>query len=87
MSKELRTPLNLQASVSANRVDHDEALPLFGETRRDRLWRFDLDLTARDWRIADFAPRLSFSIGRNDSNLVLYAYKRRFAGIGFTREF
>lgn len=87
VSKELPARFNLQGSVSANRVDYDEALPQFGETRRDRLWRFDLDLTARDWRIADFAPRLSFSVGRNDSNLALYEYKRRFAGIGFTREF
>jgi len=87
VSKELAARFNLQASASANRVDYDQALPLFAETRRDRLWRLDLDLTARDWRIADFAPRLSFSAGRNDSNLALYEYKRRFAGIGFTREF
>jgi hypothetical protein len=51
------------------------------------LWRFDLDLTARGRRIADFAPGLSFSVSRNDSNLTLYAYERRFAGVGFTREF
>jgi tetratricopeptide (TPR) repeat protein len=87
VSKELPARFNLQAAVSANRADYDEALPLFGETRRDLFWRFDLDLTARDWRIADFAPRLSLSVGRNDSNLALYAYERRFAGIGFTREF
>lgn len=87
MSKELPARFNLQASVSANQVEYDEALPLFGETRRDRLWRFDLDLTARDWRLAGFAPRLSYSVGRNDSNLPLYEYKRSFAGIGVTREF
>lgn len=87
MSKELPARFNLQASVSANRVEYDEALPLFGETRRDRLWRFDLDLTARDWRLAGFAPRLSYSVGRNDSNLPLYEYERSFAGIGVTREF
>lgn len=86
-SKELPARFNLQASVSGNRLDYDEALPLFGEIRHDRLWRVDFDLTARDWQIGGFAPRLSFSLGRNESNLALYEYERRFAGIGFTRDF
>lgn len=86
-TQELPARFNLQASVSGNRLDYDAPLPLFGEVRHDRLWRVDLELTARDWQIGGFAPRLTLSLGRNDSNLALYEYKRRFGGIGFTREF
>lgn len=85
--RELPARLNLQASVSGSRLDYDAALPLFGEVRQDRPWRVDLELTARDWRLGGFAPRLSIGLAHYDSNLALYDFRRRFAGIGFTREY
>lgn len=84
---ELPARLNLQTSVSGSRLDYDAALPLFSDVRHDRIWRVDLELTARDWQLAGFAPRLSISFSRYDSNLALYDFRRRFAGVGFTREF
>lgn len=85
--KELPARFNIQTVISANQVVYDEQADLFGEYRTDRLVRLDFDVTARDWSIGGFAPRLSLSVGRNDSTIPFYSYKRRFAGIGVTREF
>ncbi|HEV8645757.1 MAG TPA: surface lipoprotein assembly modifier [Burkholderiales bacterium] len=86
-AKELPARFNIQALISANHVDYDVRADLFGEYRRDHLVRLDFDVTARDWSFGGFAPRLALSVGRNDSTIPFYSYKRRFAGIGVTREF
>lgn len=86
-AKELPARFNIQVQLAANRYVYYEPEPLFGEDRRDRLLRLDFALTARDWTVYGFAPRLTLSAARNSSTIPLFAYRRRFAGIGFTREF
>jgi tetratricopeptide (TPR) repeat protein len=86
-SKELPARFNLQVQFFANRYVYDELQPLFGEDRKDRLARLDLAVTARDWTLYGFAPRLSVSTARNTSTIALFSYTRRFAGVGLTREF
>ena len=86
-SKELPARFNVQMQVSASRYVYDEPVPLFGADRTDRLMQVDLVVTARDWSFSGFAPTLTLSAGRNDSTIPLYSYRRRFAGIGITREF
>jgi outer membrane protein len=86
-SKELPARFNVQAQVSAYRYVYDEPAPLFRADRRDDLLQLDLGVTARDWSVQGFAPTLTLSAGRNDSTIPLYSYKRRFIGIGLTREF
>jgi hypothetical protein len=73
--------------LTANRYSYYEPQPLFNEDRRDRLVRLDLALTARDWNLYGFAPRLSVSTARNSSTISLFSYTRRFVGVGVTREF
>lgn len=86
-TKELPKHFNVRAEVSAYRYDYDEPLPLFGVERRDELVQFDFGVTARDWSYRGFAPTLTLSAGRNDSSIPLYSYRRRFAGVGVTREY
>jgi tetratricopeptide (TPR) repeat protein len=86
-TRELPARINLQVQLSGNRYVYDEPPPLFAEDRRDRLTRLDLMLTARDWNLYGFAPRLTMSTARNSSTISLFSYTRRFAGIGLTREF
>ncbi len=86
-TRELPARINLQVQLSGNRYRYDEPPPLFGEDRRDRLTRLDLMLTARDWSLYGFAPRLTMSTARNSSTISLFSYTRRFAGVGLTREF
>jgi hypothetical protein len=86
-AKELAARFNVQVQLSANRYVYYEPEPLIGEHRRDRLARVELILTARDWNLYGFAPRLLFSTARNSSTISLFSYTRRFAGIALTREF
>jgi tetratricopeptide (TPR) repeat protein len=86
-SKELPARFNVQMQISASRYVYDEPVPLFGADRTDHLVQLDLVVTARDWSFSGFAPTLTLSAGRNDSTIPLYSYRRRFAGIGITREF
>jgi hypothetical protein len=86
-SKELPARFNVQAQLSASRNVYYEPQPLIAEDRRDRLVRLDLAVTARDWNLYGFAPRLSISTARNSSTIPLFSYTRRFAGVGVTREF
>jgi hypothetical protein len=86
-SKELPARFNVQVQLAANRYVYYEPQPLFGEDRRDRLMRLDLIVTARDWNLYGFAPRLTVSTARNSSTIPFFSYTRRFAGIGLTREF
>ena len=86
-SKELPARFNVQVQVSAYRYSYDEPQPLFGADRTDDLLQLDLGITARDWSYQGFAPTLMLSAGRNDSSIPLYSYKRRFIGVGLTREF
>jgi hypothetical protein len=81
-TRELPARSNLQVQLSGNRYLYDELQPLIGEDRRDRLTRLDLMLTARDWIVYGFAPRLTMSTARNSSTIPLFSYTRRFAGIG-----
>jgi hypothetical protein len=86
-SKELPARFNVQVQFFANQYVYEEPQPLFGEDRKDRLARLDLAVTARDWTLYGFAPRLSVSTARNTSTISLFSYTRRFAGVGLTREF
>ena len=86
-SKELPARFNVQVQLTANRYSYDEPQPLFNEEREDRLLRLDVSLTARDWNLYGFAPRLSVSTARNSSTIPLFSYTRRFVGVGVTREF
>jgi outer membrane protein len=86
-SKELPARFNVQVQLTANRYSYYEPQPLINEDRTDRLVRLDLALTARDWNLYGFAPRLSVSTARNSSTIPLFSYTRRFVGVGVTREF
>jgi len=86
-SKELPAHFNLEARLIASRYRYDAAAPLFGLERRDRMEGIEIDVTARDWSVAGFAPKLVLSASRNGSSVPLYDYRRRFVGVGVTREF
>lgn len=86
-SKELPARFNLEARLTASRFRYDAPVPLFGLERRDRMEGIEVDVTARDWSMAGFAPKLVLSASRNASNVPLYGYQRRFVGVGVTREF
>jgi tetratricopeptide (TPR) repeat protein len=86
-AKELPAQFNVQLQLSATRYVFDAPVPPFGEDRTDDLVRADLVITARDWSLYGFAPRLSLSTARNHSSIPFFSYSRRFAGIGVTREF
>jgi hypothetical protein len=86
-SKELPARFNVQVQLSASRHVYYEPPPLFAEDRKDRLARLEVAVTARDWNLYGFAPRLSISTAHNSSTIPLFSYTRRFAGVGVTREF
>lgn len=86
-SKELPARFNVQARLTAGQYRYRAEVPLFGVTREDQLLQADVDVVARNWSVAGFAPRLTVGFAMSRSNISLYTYNRNYVGVGVTREF
>jgi hypothetical protein len=84
---ELPRRINVEARVAFDGFYYDAAQPLFDVSRQDQLIRVDLSITARDWAIHGFAPKLTAGLAWNHSNIPLYEYTRGFLGVGVTKRF
>jgi tetratricopeptide (TPR) repeat protein len=61
--------------------------PLFGVHRADRQYAVKLSLYKRDFTIFGFAPVVSYTYTRNNSNEELFRFNRNQFELGFTRQF
>lgn len=84
---ELPLGLLIGARVASAESKYDLEDPLFQAARRDRQRRVDLEVGLRALSFRNFAPALFLSRIRNDSNIGLYAWDRRLAGVGLTTRF
>jgi hypothetical protein len=77
----------LTAEAQYGRLNADERLLLFPETRSDRSFRLSLGATLRRLTFAGFAPVTRLVIERNKSSIEFYDYKRTRTEFGITRAF
>lgn len=87
VSHELALGLRAGAAVGYVRSIYDDALPVFGIRRKDRIWTFETSLMKRDWNVAGFAPQLRVSYGDTHSTIALNQSQRWRAELGITRVF
>jgi len=80
-------PFGLSATVQAQhaRSVYTGIFGAFGRARRDRYDDAQLTLLNRHIELAGFTPRVSYSHGRNASNIGLYAFSRDRYELGVTR--
>jgi tetratricopeptide (TPR) repeat protein len=84
---ELPLGLILGARFASAESKYDAEDLLFQASRRDRQRRVELEVGLRALSFRGVAPVLFWSRIRNDSNIALYAWDRRVAGIGLTTRF
>ena len=77
------TGMRLQGLVA----NYDAPDPFFGETRRDKEARFEVDLLNRKLKLWAFSPKLLIGYVKRDSNLELYSYDRVYVRAGLSTEF
>ncbi len=68
-------------------ANYDAPDPFFGETRRDKEARFEVDVLNRKLKLWAFSPKLLIGYVKRDSNLVLYSYDRVYVRAGLSTEF
>ena len=66
---------------------HDAPDPLFGETRRDKEVRVEVDVLNRKLKFWSFSHKLLMGIVKRESNLDLYSYDRVYVRAGLNTEF
>ena len=66
---------------------HDAPDPFFGETRRDKEARLEVDMYNRKLKLWSFSPKLLMGIVKRESNLDLYSYDRVYVRAGLSTEF
>lgn len=79
----LTTGVRLNLSTSR----YDTTDPFFNVLRADNSERIEWDMTKRDWNWRGFAPRITFGMLRNQSNIALYDYVRSYMRLTATRDF
>ena len=68
-------------------ANYDAPDPFFGETRRDKEARFEVDVLNRKLKLWAFSPKLLMGYVKRDSNLTLYSYDRIYVRAGLSTEF
>ena len=61
--------------------------PFFGETRRDKEARVEIDVLNRKLKFWAFSPKILMGYVKRDSNLELYSYDRVYVRAGLSTEF
>lgn len=67
--------------------DFDEPIAAFGKTRRDVIFRFEVEVVVNRPVAYGFAPVFSYSYTYNQSNIDLFEYRRHFFEVGLTKRF
>ena len=68
-------------------ADYDAPDPFFGETRRDKEARVEIDVLNRKLKLWTFSPKLLMGVVKRESNLELYSYDRIYVRAGLSTEF
>ena len=68
-------------------ANYDAPDPFFGETRRDKEARFEVDVLNRKLKLWAFSPKLLMGYVKRKSNLQLYSYDRVYVRAGLSTEF
>lgn len=79
--------VTVHASATMGRLEADERLSLFPETRKDRSFRLSAGATVRQLQVRGFAPLFRFTFDRNVSNIAFHDYRRRRLEFGVVRAF
>lgn len=68
-------------------ASYDAPDPFFGETRRDKEARIEVDVLNRKLKLWAFSPKLLMGYVKRNSNLELYSYDRIYIRAGLSTEF
>lgn len=85
--RELPAGFSVYLEPSLAFAHYDEALPVFGKARSDRIVSAQIALLNRHIVLSRFTPRIAYTFTRQSSNIPLYSFTRNRIEVGLTTAF